>query len=808
MQSVWSDIRFGARRLLANPGFTAVAATTLALGIGATTAIYSVVDALLLRPLPFRNAGTLVQVHGVTARGFMFPSLRYDDFAAWSRQSDIFAQVEAYDPRSHVLSGIGEPRNIATAAVTGGLMSMIGARAQVGRPLQPSDAEPGRERVAVISDRLWRGALGGRPDIVGQTIQLDAGSYQVVGVMRPEFRFPYGARQVWIPLVATPPKPGAPARQRYEVIAHLKPGVTVDQAQARADIVAAAIKVERGTTTGGDVRIRPFQERRVNTPVQRALYILFAAVAVVLLIACANMANLLLVQGAGREREVAVRGALGAGRGRLVRQFLTEAMLLAMIGGAAGICLAMWGVDLLAASAPSSMTFLSANDIALETRGLVFAVVVTCATSLLFGVVPALRSSGSALEGAIKGGRGATGSPRHRRMRSAFVVCQLALSLMLLVGAGLLARTFVGLTRVAPGFAVEDLLAVDLSLPGWKYTSEPARRQFYDQVLEKVGAIPGIEAVTLAGGMPPDGGSIRFGMKFEIAGRGVVLDDPEMIMPFTEVSGDYFSLMRIPILAGRTFERIEPASPPLVIINDSMARRLFGGAHEAIGQRIRTDPKSPWEVIVGVAGDVFQFDHSKPAGTFASYYARAQQPGLGGQQTIIVRTRPGSEPPFEAIRRQIWAVDPSLPILSMATATEMYSEFFSAPRFYAALMLTFALIGVCIAAVGLYGVLAYTVAQRGREFGIRFALGATRADVMRLALAYGARLTAAGLIVGAVGSLLVTRGLESMLVGTSRLDPITYAAVAIVLMLVGMAACSVPTVRATRVDPASVLRQE
>ena len=807
MRSFLTDIRYGARRLAAQPGFFTLAVITLALGIGATTAIYSVIDALILRPLPYPRP--LVQFHRVQSGDFMVPSLPHAHFSEWRQHPELFERVEAYSPGSHVLTGGGEPKGIGTTAVTAGLMEMIGATAQLGRTLQPADSEPGRQTVAVIADTLWREQFGADPAVIGRTIHLDDKAYEIVGVMKRGFRFPYGNRLAWVPLSAEAPRPGTRS-PRYETVAILKAGVTMAQAQSRIDVIAAALATEKPVPGGWQSRLRPFQERRINRPVERALYMLFGAVAVVLLIACANLANLLLVQGSGREREVAVRAALGARRGRLIRQFLTETLVLAFAGGIAGVCCALWGVDLLARIAPEDMTFLSLNDIAVDRRGLLFAVVLTLFTALLFGMWPALRGSRLTLDDAMKSdARGSSGSGRHQRLRNGFVIAQLALSVMLLVAGGLLGRTFIGLTGVDPGFKPDGLIAADLSLPPWKYATPESQRAFYGLAIERLSAIPGVEAVTLAGGMPPDGGSISFGMKFEIDGRGIVLDDPSLVMPFTEVQPDYFSVLGIPLLAGRSFSAEDRlGGPPVIVINEAMARRFWGEPQRAIGQRLRTSSRAPFATIVGVAGDVFQFDHSKPQGTFATYHALSQQSSLAGQQTLILRVASGAALPVDAIRQQIWSVDPSQAIYGTASARDMYYDFFATPRFYAVLMAVFAGIGHCIAAVGLYGVLAYSVAQRTREFGIRFALGARREDILRLALGQGARVTTVGILVGAAASLLVTRALASIVIGISPADPLTYLTMILVLAVVAWFASWVPGRRAAKVDPAVALRHE
>jgi len=807
MRTFLTDIRYGARRLASQPAFLALATLTLALGIGATTAIYSVVDALILRPLPYPRP--IVQLHSVVSGGVMVPSLSYAMFDEWRQHSDLLERVESYSAGSRVLSGAGEPKLIATTAVTGGLMEMIGAKAQLGRTLQPADGEPGRDKVVVIADALWREQFAADPAVIGRAIQLDDASYEVVGVMPAGFRFPYGRRLAWMPLTIEAPKPGS-RPQRYDAIGVLETGLTLAAAQSRIDAITAALEKERPVRGGWGTRIRPFRERRVNPPVERALYILFSAVGVVLLIACANLANLLLVQGAGREREVAVRAALGAGRGRLVRQFLTETLVLAATGGLGGVCLAMWGVDLLARMAPGSMTFLSVTDIAVDRRGLLFAMALTILTVAIFGLIPAIRGSRLALDEAMKRAtRGSTGSGRQQRLRNAFVITQLALSVMLLVAGGLLARTFIDLTRMNPGFDSDGVIATDLMLPAWKYTTPESQRAFYKTAQQRLAAIPGVEAVTVAGGMPPDGGGISFGITFEIEGRGVVLDDPEIVMPFAEADIDYFDVLRIPILAGRGFDADDRAGAPrAIVINESMARRFWGEPQRAVGQRLRIQSREPFATIVGVAGDVFQFDHSKPRGTLAMYYPIRQEPSLSGQKTLIVRVRRGETLPTDAIRQQIWSIDPALAIYGMASAKDLYYEFFATPRFYATLMAVFAAIGLCIAAIGLYGTLAYSVAQRTREFGIRLALGARRDDIMRLALGQGARVAGAGIALGVFGSLAASRGLESMLAGLSPTDPVTYASMVLVLAIVAWLASWLPGRRAAAVDPVVALRHE
>ena len=802
MDSLSRDFRHAFRRLFAAPGFAATAILTLALGVGATTSIYSVVDALLLRPLPYREADSLFKALNVFESGQRTDSLAYDKFIEWKEQRDIFEVVEPYSARTFTLAGSGDPRMIFAVEVGGGVMGLLGMPAARGRTIQPEDAQQGRD-VVVLGDPLWRSAFGADPAIVGKAIRLDDRTFEVVGVMPPAFRFPARVHELWTPAPLVAERSGRPAA--YSALVKLRPGLGRERAQERADTIAAALTTQKPRQGGWRIDIRPL--RAMNPRERTALLVLFGAVAFVLLIACANIANLLLVQGAGREREMAVRGALGASRGRLVRQLLAETLLLACAGGVLGIILSWQAVQLLAAYTPRSLTFLNANDIALDWRVIAFAVAVTLGTVFGFGLMPALRTSRTALHESLKAGtRTSTDSPKLEYLRRAFVVGQLALTLVLLIGAGLLVRTFSTIVRADPGFEAEKLVTASLVLPRWKYPDVASQRAYYDQVIERLRALPGVEAATVAGGAPPTGGGISFDLAFEIEGRGVVLEDPRLILPIASVPAEYFSVLGIPLRAGRSFIPADHTSPPSsIVISETMARELWKGENP-LGSRLRMSADWPWYTVVGVVGDVYQFEHTRPQGQFAAYYPIGS--GRGAQLAIIVRTARDPEGMVAAIQRQIWTVDPDQPILSIATVRDRYAEFFDTPRFYAVLMGAFAAIGLIIAAVGLYGVLAYSMAQRTREFGIRMALGAERRDVIRMVLRAGGLLIAAGLLIGAAGSLLVTRSLEAMLVNVPRTDVITYAVVLGTLALTGLAATWIPARRATRIDPVVALRAE
>ena len=594
--------------------------------------------------------------------------------------------------------------------------------------------------------------------------------------MPPTFAFPNGQREFWVPLTATVDG----RTPSLQVVARLRSDLTLADARARIEASALQPRSAQEGSVPRALRVVPPLARSLNPPVRTTLYLLAGAVGFVLLIACANIANLLFVQHAAREREVAVRTALGASRARLARQFLTEVMVLAGVGGLLGLLVAQWAIALLQATAPSQMTFLSIHAIGLDGRVLLFALLLTLLTGGLCGVLPALRSARAMPHHALKaGGRGATDAPGQERLRRAFVVLQLAVSVILLVGATLLARTFLRLTQVDPGFESAHLAIATLELPRWRYPTAEAREEFLTRLSDRLRALPGVVNITRSGGAPPDGGNLDFGLTFEVEGRGVVLDDPKIVVPNSSVSGEYFAVMGIPIIAGRTFSADDTrGSPPAIVISQTMASRLWPGTN-AVGQRLRLRKNSnaPWYTVVGIVSDVYQFDYAQTRGQFAYYFPTTQR-GVGAVQTIALRTAGDPATVLPLLREQVRALDPEQSIWKLDTASTAYARFFALPRFYTTLMGALAGLGIVIAAVGLYGVLTYAIAQQTREFGIRLALGAQKRDILRMVLRGGAVVTGLGLLVGALGSVFVTRSLESILVDVPRLDPVAYGVVA------------------------------
>jgi putative ABC transport system permease protein len=670
---------------------------------------------------------------------------------------------------------------------------------RLGRIVDESDVREGRP-VIVLGDELWRSAFGADPTIVGRTIRLDDRTVEVVGVMPPSFKFPTVRQDFWLPFDPLKAQAGRP----MFAIARLPGDRSPADAIARIEGSTIEVRNRQGTLVQTPLRVVASLGRHLNAPVRTAIFLLSGAVVLVLLIACANIANLLMVQNASRYREVAVRAALGASRAVLVRQFLIESALLAAIGGAFGLIASRGFLALLVTTAPDSAGIVNVNSFALDRRVILFALAATMMTGCLAGILPAFRGARGSVDALRAGSRSATDGPRQERLRQAFVVVQLAVSVVLLVGATLLGRTFVHLTRVDSGFDSKNLALATMELPTWKYRGAPARQAFADAVLERVRALPGVRAAALTGG-----GGFSFGFTFEIEGRGVVLDDPRMDMPFSEVGPDYFSLMGIPILAGRAFTTEDTANAlPSMIISQALATRVWG-TENPVGQRfkLRSRPQEPWYTVVGVAGNVYQGDYTETRNQPAYYRPLSQLPAPA-VFTVTARTFGNPAALLPAIREQVKAIDPGQPIWKLRTGEMEFAEFVALPRFYTLVMGVLASLGVIIAALGLYGVLAYAISQRTRELGVRIALGAQKRDVLGLVLRTGAMATAIGLAAGIAGSLFVSRWIESMLIDVPRVDPLSYAFAAVLFALIALAACWIPAQRATSVDPIVALRYE
>ncbi|MCA1619677.1 MAG: ABC transporter permease [Acidobacteria bacterium] len=803
MRTLLQDVRFGLRVLWKRPGFTAVALAVLALGVGANTAIFSVVNAVLLRPLPYPGSERVVAFDGINpSKGVEESNMSAPDFADWKAQARSFEALSIYTEGGSNLTGAGEPERVTAAWVGPDFFRAIGVGAARGRALLPEDEDPGAALVVVISHGLWQRRFGSDPGAVGRTVELGGRSREVVGVMPPGFDFPRRA-ELWGALqleVAKEPRDN----RSYQVLGRLREGVSLAQAQAELDTITA--RLAEGypvTNTGWGVDLDPLKEETVGE-MRSALLLLLAAVALVLLIACANVANLLLARAAGRRREVALRLALGAGRWRVARQMLTESLLLALAGGALGAGLGVWLTDLLVALAPENTPRLA--EASLDARVLLFAAGATLLTGLAFGIVPALQASRADLGETLKeGGRGSSGG--RSRVRSALVVAEVALSLLLLAGAGLLVKSFARLQAVSPGFDSEGVLTARVSLPGARYKEPAQKAEFYRALTERLGALPGVEAAGATVSLPLGGSNLSVWRGLIPEGRPAT---PESDAPaaYAVVTPGYFRTMRIPLRAGRVFdERDDANSPKVIVINETLARKVFGG-QEPLGRHVTIwrDEEFPRQ-IVGVVGD------TKPSSLDAEgapqmYVPHAQDAGWGGL-SVAVRAR-GGDPSALAplLREEVRALDRQLPVYDVKTMGKVWADSTAYRRVTMFLMAGFAAAALLLAGVGLYGVLSYTVAQRTHEIGIRMALGAQGRDVLRLVVRQGMLLTLAGLGVGLAVALLLTRLMTGLLYGVSAADPAVYALVSLLLAAVALVACLVPARRATKVDPMVALRYE
>jgi predicted permease len=805
--SVWQDLRYGLRTLGKSPGFTAFAVAALALGIASSTAIFSLADAVLLRALPYHDAGRLVMIwEDGSAFGFPRQPPAPGNFASWRSENDVFSGMAAVAYHSFALTGQGQPQQLPGSRVTTNLFSVLGVKPALGRGFLPTEGKPGTGYVAVLSHGLWLRDFGGDPRAVGRKIRLNGETYTVAGVMPAGFQFPDRNSELWVPAMFPAKELENRDHHYLQVVARLRAGVSLRQANAHLALLAGRLEREYPDTNAetGTYAV-PLREVLAGD-LRPVLVVLLGAVAFVLLIACANVASLLLARAAGRRRELAMRIALGAGRGRMVRQLLTESLLLAVIAGCAGWILALWGERFLSRLVPAGIP--PPGGSGLDVRVLGFTLVVTVATGVLFGTAPALRASrlepAEALrEGGGRGGVGAGGG----RARDVLVAGEVALALILLTGATLMIRSFVKLRGLDPGFRPAQVLALRTSLPSPAYDAPARRNAFYQQVLERVSGLPGVVAAAYTTWLP---------MTNPGGARGIIIDgrpepppDQQIIPNVRMISRDYFRALGIPLVAGRLFDSRDGAGAPLAgVINRTMAQRFWAGA-SPLGARISFGDygsKFGWITIVGVVGDVAQGGPGVPSRP-AVYLPYAQQ-DFFPPQYLAVRTRGDPMLLADAVRRQIWAVDPDQPVTSVMPLEAVLADRL-APRVTETTLLgTFAALALLLAGLGIYAVLGYAVAQRTQEIGVRVALGAQRSDVLRLVLGHGLRLVLAGVGIGVAGSLALARVLGHLLYGVSATDPASYAGVALLLTLVALLACYVPARRALRVDPMIALRYE
>jgi putative ABC transport system permease protein len=798
MGNLARDARMALRGLRRAPGFAAVAIVTLALGIGANTAIFSVVDAVLLRPLPFVAPHELVSVWGST-QGEL---LRIGDL------SRSYQALGAHRPESMSISGEGEPERLDGASATAGLFETLGVPPALGRTFVPAENEQSADRVVVLSDALWRRRYGADPAIIGRTVNINGFPHAVIGVMPAGFHYPARSTLAWIPMMFERANSGQIwGWGGNRITARLAPGVSAEAAQAELRQIARRIRTDNpvwdpGEDYGRDATVIPLQEQAVGS-VRPTLLLLLGVVGAVLLIACANVANLLLVRGAAREKELAIRSALGGGRARLLRQLLTESVLLSTLGALAGLVLAWFGLRVLIAMLPPDMPRIS--EIGIDLRVLAFTGGMAVLTGLAFGLVPALRSAGSNLLGSLnESGRSASRGPRHQRLSNGLVVAEIALSVVLVASAGLLVRSFIELNRVDPGFTSTRLVVARVSAPEQGYAEPERRRALFDRLLERVAAYPGVESVAAVNPLPLrdplNGMAIRVQGQFEDMRRTLPsADHYQMITP------GYLNTMGIPLISGRAFTADDrQGAPDVVLVSESIAEKFWPG-QDAVGERIGYPWPSPWLTIVGVVRDV-KTDSLSSTRTMAVYrpFAQAPIPAM----TVVART--GAPPGLigDLLRATVAEIDPGVPISDVAAMDYVVASSMARPRFAMALLAAFAAVALLLGAVGIYGVIAYTVSQRTREIGVRMALGATASDTLWMVIRRGVLLTAAGVALGTIAALGTTRLLAGLLYGVSPTDPATFGAVAVISALVAIAACYVPARRATLVDPTVALRGE
>lgn len=816
MEALIKDIRYALRALRDRPGFTIVAVITLALGIGANSAIFSVVSAVLLNPLPYHEPDRLVVAlygGGQSSSNPVSPR----DFRDWQEQNTVFEQMAAASLWGPNMTGRDQPEQIRGLQATGNLFDMLGVEAALGRGFTEDDDKAGAEPVVVLSDQLWKRRFGGDPSIIGQTLTLDGRTYTVIGVMPPSFQFPFfwaTRTEMWS--LSQLNTADFSRRARFlRVFARLKPDATVAQAQAEMASISARLAEQYPDTNTGLAAVVTPLHQKITGQYRSTLLVLLGAVGFVLLIACTNVANLLLARASAREREIAVRLALGATRLRLVRQLLTESVMLAIIGGAAGLALAFWSVRALVAGLPAD-ALPRQQGIGVDAGVFAFTLLLCLLTGIVFGLAPAIQASKTDLNESLKsGGKNAAGDSRGRSMRSGLVVAELALALMLLTGAGLMTRSFIRLQSIDPGFNSQDLLTMTISVAGTSQAQGPRRAQFFQQALERIEALPGVRSASFVNHLPLGGD--RWGTQFTVEGQPAPAPGQAPGAAFRVAHSGYLETMGIRLLSGRDFtERDTLDAPGVVIINEAIARQYWPG-EDPLGKRIKLgdiEAQIPWLSVVGVVGEVKQEDWAEEGRNEVYIPYLQTRIYLTGPQphnqylTLVVRTDSDAISLASSIRREVWAIEPNAPISSVATMEEITANEVWQPRLSMFLLGGFAVVALLLAAVGIYGVMSYSVTRRTQEIGVRMALGASQGDILKLVVSQGLKLSILGLGIGLAAAFALSRLLEGLLYQISPTDPVTFALVAFVLGAVAFVSCYLPARRAAKVDPQVALRYE
>lgn len=811
MRTLWQDLRYGARTLWKTPGFTLIAVLTLALGIGANTAIFSIVNGVLLRPLPYRDPDRIVTLWENNAKdGIERDDVSPANFLDWRDRHRAFEEIAFANPFSFDYTGGDEPEVLRNALVSRGFFQILGVGALHGRVFTPEEYEAGREQVIVLSHGLWQRRFGGDPNVVGRTLTLDDRLYTVVGVMPPAFSLHLFDRpeEMWSPQVLTEDLRRQRRATYLKVIARLKPGATPEGARAEMDGIAAQL-AEENPSTNKDIGVTTLTLSEQMTGKWRpALLVLLGAVGFVLLIACANVASLLLARGSEREREFAIRAAIGANRRRLVRQLLVENLMLALVGCAGGLLLATWATDLIVALSPGDIPRIA--QVGLDVAALGFLLGVGLLTALVFGLAPALAFSKPDLNLSLKDtGRSVTSGASRRRLRG-LVVVEIALAFVLLIGAGLLLRSFVRLLEVDPGFATRQVVSLQVFI--WDRYATPDRRRIYvDEALARVASLPGVESAGVTTAVPFLESSSTTSLPLVVEGRPTPPAGQEPVAQATIATAGYFPAMGMRLLSGRLFNEFDRSeSPNVVLINETMRRRYFPdedplGKKFALRRTTRDAQAATTLEIVGVVSDMrHEALDKEPRPEF--FRPHAQSPS--GSIIFVVRTANDPATLVPALKARLWEINRTQPFYAISTMDQLLSDSLKARRFSLALLVSFALLALALAVIGIYGVVSFTTGQRTHEIGVRMALGAGRGDVLRLIIGQGMRLTLLGVAIGTIAALALTRVMVSLLYGVSTTDPLVFVGVALLLTAVALAACYIPARRAMKVDPMVALRYE
>lgn len=807
LETMWQDLRYGLRVLIKSPVFTTVAVLSLALGIGANTAIFSVVNGILLRPLPYPESEQIVDVWHTppqeTFPGMTIFSVSPANYIDWRDQSDSFEHIAAYEPAVFSLSTSNDPLSVTGAAITSDFFSILRTNVSQGRTFLPEEEQQGRDHVVIISHGMWQRTFGAKPDVIGQALTLNSQSFTIVGIMPDRFQFPSWA-ELWVPLAWSNEQKQVRAIHDSMVIARLKQNVSLEQAQAEMSTISSRLEQQYPEDNKGwGAVVIPLHEDLIGD-VRPALLVLFSAVGFVLLIACANVANLMLARGANRQKEIAIRIALGAPRARIVRQLLSESILLAVVGGLLGLLLASWGSQILVQLSSGSLP--NSSEIGIDKWALGFTLLISFGAGIIAGIAPALQFTKADMSETLKQGTGRTGSSSvKQRTRKALVICEVALSLILLIGAGLMIRSFWKLQQVDPGFNINNTVTMSVMLSPTKYSDTHQQIAFFDRVLEKAGAIPGVVSVGTTTTLPLTGtGSTQ---PFTIEGRPEVAVAEQPTAGTRYISPDYFRAMGIPLLQGRFFnDQDREGSVPVIIISETMARRFWPG-QDPIGKRLTPSfhiKEGPREVI-GIVGDVKGrgLDSETPAVMYMSY-KQSPRPWA----VFVARTASNPESFIQAVSQAVYAIDKEQALRDVGTMEQVLAESLSGRRFNMTLLITFAALALVLASVGVYGVMNYSVTLSRRELGIRMALGAQAKDVLRMVLGQGLTLTLIGVGAGLAGAFGLTHLMSNLLYGITATDFLTFIIVSGSLMTVGLLASYLPARRATKVDPMIALRQE